>query len=647
MKLAAWRTGGTPIAALVCAFFMLLFGAVSGRAAEVIRHFHSDIAVAQDGTLTVTEAIEVNVENIDIRHGIFRDFPLTFSDEGDRIRGVDFNLVSVTRDGRPEPYHTERINNGIRIYAGSADSYVSRGVHTYRFTYETGRQIGFLEAKDQLIWNITGNFWQFPILAADADITLPDQAHVDRIRTYTGGFGGSGSDATARVNGNRIHLEAKRAFSAGEGMTVHIEMPAGTIDKPTNAMLSRWWWRDNRNTLLGLVAALLVWGWYGWSWSKVGRDPPRGVMVPRWDAPEGISPALVNYIDNKGFSDSGWKAFSAASINLAVKGLLKLDDLDSTISMNLQKGGNPSKLPPGEAAIYDRVRIAGDDGFRISKSNGESVKNLGGSFTSAIEKEHRGKYYQFNAAYVVAGIALSVASFIMLFVLGGFTDDGIFMMIFPNVLAVVIGVFAGVFGRSLKGASLARKGITIVFVGGVGVVLLAFIGLLFAGTSSGLYSAGELPAVLAMSSIIIANVIFFFIMGAPTPLGSKMMDGIDGLRHYLTLAEKDRMNMAGAPQMSPQHFETLLPYAVALGVEKPWSDAFEDWLVAARPDEPYQPAWYSGSHYGSFSRGVGHLSSSMASTVRSTLPAPPPGSSSSSGGGFSGGGGGGGGGGGW
>jgi hypothetical protein len=66
---------------------------------------------------------------------------------------------------------------------------------------------------------------------------------------------------------------------------------------------------------------------------------------------------------------------------------------------------------------------------------------------------------------------------------------------------------------------------------------------------------------------VLLNMLYVFIMGAPTPLGSKMMDGIDGLRQYLTLAEKDRMNMAGAPAMSPQHFEKLLPYAVALGVE--------------------------------------------------------------------------------
>src|SRR5690606_3223898 len=135
----------------------------------------------------------------------------------------------------------------------------------------------------------------------------------------------------------------------------------------------------------------------------------------------------------------------------------------------------------------------------------------------------------------------------------------------------------------------------------------------------------------------------YFLMGAPTPLGRKMMDGIEGLRTYLTLAEKDRLNMAGAPTMSPQHFETLLPYAVALGVEKPWSRTFETWLATAAAGTAaaaYAPGWYSGSDPGRFGDRIGNFSSSMASTIASTIPTPTASTSSSgfsTGGGFSGG----------
>ncbi|MCP5093248.1 MAG: DUF2207 domain-containing protein, partial [Gammaproteobacteria bacterium] len=150
------------------------------------------------------------------------------------------------------------------------------------------------------------------------------------------------------------------------------------------------------------------------------------------------------------------------------------------------------------------------------------------------------------------------------------------------------------------------------------------------------------------------NALFFFLMGAPTQLGREKMDVIAGLKTYLVLAEKDRMNMAGAPQMSPEHYETLLPYAVALGVEKPWSDAFQAWLLTAAAAgiaaAHYSPGWYHGRlNTNNIGDTFGEMANNIESSFTAALPAPTSSSSgfSSSGGGSSGGGGGGGGGGGW
>jgi uncharacterized membrane protein len=99
-------------------------------------------------------------------------------------------------------------------------------------------------------------------------------------------------------------------------------------------------------------------------------------------------------------------------------------------------------------------------------------------------------------------------------------------------------------------------------------------------------------------------------------------------------------------------FESYLPYAIGLGVEKPWSDAFTAYLAQATPSETsthaYQPRWYRGSNWNSdaLGRATTGLVSSMSSSMANAMPAPKS-SSGSSGGGSSGGGGGGGGGGGW
>jgi uncharacterized membrane protein len=90
-------------------------------------------------------------------------------------------------------------------------------------------------------------------------------------------------------------------------------------------------------------------------------------------------------------------------------------------------------------------------------------------------------------------------------------------------------------------------------------------------------------------------------------------------------------------------FEKFLPFAMALGVEKNWSRAFQG--IMTQP-----PQWYRGSSYGpnfypmTFTNDLGYMSS-RAGSVMSSAPRSSGGSGfsggGSSGGGFGGGGGGG------
>jgi uncharacterized membrane protein len=101
------------------------------------------------------------------------------------------------------------------------------------------------------------------------------------------------------------------------------------------------------------------------------------------------------------------------------------------------------------------------------------------------------------------------------------------------------------------------------------------------------------------------------------------------------------------PPMSKDRYEQLLPFAMALDVEKPWSQYFEKVL----PDEArnYNPGWNTASHFtsGSLHSMNKSLNSSISTGVSTASVQPSSSSGSSGGGGFSGGGGGGGGGGGW
>lgn len=65
---------------LSIAIGLWLAGPGCSLAAEVISSFDSDVRLAKDGELTVTETVRVQAEGRDIRHRIYRDFPLTFKE---------------------------------------------------------------------------------------------------------------------------------------------------------------------------------------------------------------------------------------------------------------------------------------------------------------------------------------------------------------------------------------------------------------------------------------------------------------------------------------------------------------------------------------------------------------------------------------
>ena len=127
---------------LGAAVALLLFLPTAARAEERILRYLSDVRVQRDGSLDVTETIDVRAENNAINHGIYRDFPTRYRGRhGNPIR-VGFKFDGATLDGKPVPAATDPLGNGVRIKVGDPETYVSVGEHSYVLRYRTTRQIG-------------------------------------------------------------------------------------------------------------------------------------------------------------------------------------------------------------------------------------------------------------------------------------------------------------------------------------------------------------------------------------------------------------------------------------------------------------------------------------------------------------------------
>ena len=644
-----------------------LVQATGANAQEIIHRFDSLVQVARDGTLTVTETIAVRAEGREIKRGIYRDFPLTFQDAEGRSREVTFKLLGVTRDGKSEPHFTRRANNGIRIYAGEESVLLRRGDYVYTFKYETGRQLRWFDGGAELYWNVTGNEWVFPIERARVRVELPGGARPDKWTAFTGPFGARGTAWRGDIDSNgALSVETTQRLARNEGFSIVAALPEGAVEPPSAAQRLWYLFLDYRGWILTALGLGLVFAYYAFAWSAVGRDPKRGTIIPLFHPPEGVSPALANYVYNWGLSRNLWRAFTAASLSLGVRGLIQFEANNGDLKLkgtSKEPQGGREILPPGERAIYDWVRSEGGNAA-IDRANGTSVAKIGKDFRERIEGENKNKFFRKNLGYFFAGLALTAVSVVGVLVFGGLRPNDLFALFFMGFASIWLGLFLipillAVF-RGVTSGSVFHTALVIIAV-------LAFVFLAGSQVISALSSLGAemlplfvyaitdhpFPFVL-IGSFAALNGLFLYLLRAPTDVGAKIMDELEGLRLYLNTAEAARLNM-NAPEITTERFEALLPYAVALDVEKPWAEAFAAALTRAHPGEAapeYRPSWGGGRIYSANSIGSA-VSSSVAAATGAFASALPPSSSGSSGfssgggGGGSGGGGGGGGGGGW
>ena len=113
-----------------------LFFTLPGFAQERIHDFDVDIEVRTNGDFVVSESIAVTAMGQSIQRGIFRALPRYFGDEENHRFEYRYDVMSVTRNGREEPYETYSEDNAYYIRIGDPDIYLPRGERqTYEIRY--------------------------------------------------------------------------------------------------------------------------------------------------------------------------------------------------------------------------------------------------------------------------------------------------------------------------------------------------------------------------------------------------------------------------------------------------------------------------------------------------------------------------------
>ena len=621
-----------PLLSLLVALLAMVGAA---HAQERVLDYHADIAIAVDGSMDVTERIRVWAEGTQIVHGIYRDFPTDYRDtHRNRVR-IGFDVLDATRDGVAEEWHGERRANGVRIKLGSAATVVSPGDHEYMLRYRVTREIGFFADHDELYWNVNGTGWGFAVERIGATVRLPVGVGVDRLRAY--GYTGTQDsreqslDVTLRDDG--ADYTATRPLGPSENLSIVLEFPRHIVNAPSTAQKWRWLLADNHNLLYGLGGLIVLWLYYLFAWNKHGRDPARGPLVAEYEPPDGDSAAALRFVRRMGYDNT---CFTAGILGLAAKGGLTIERRhDDKWLIRRHDGVDGGRLAAAERALHAALFAAGDELLFEPKQHAR-VQSASAAFRSALKADFEKKYFRTNRAQLLPGLAITVLT--VLLASAGGSEGTVFMLLWLAGWSVGVAFLIASALQAGRGDGKGAGGLW--FMAAV-FSLFEIVGLGALGMLAGF-------AVVPIFLLLIGtNIAFHQWMKAPTQLGAKLLDRIDGFRWYLGVAEKQELDARYRPESRPELFAAYLPYALALGVGNAWAQRFADALTPTQM-QAARPEWYVGGSDGFEAAGFAgfsrDLSSGLGGAIASSSVAP--GSSSGSGGG-SGGGGGGGGGGGW
>ena len=553
-------------------------------AQERISAYDSEIDIRADGSLDVTERITVHAEGSNIRRGIYRDFPTRYKDRyGNRVV-VDFQMIEVLRDGRSEPWFTEKMSIGIRINTGNDDFLPVPADYTYTLRYRTTRQLGFFADHDELYWNAIGTGWAFPIESGSVVASLPQAVPVERLHAegYTGAQGEKEQRYTAELPApGSARWQLTQPLAAQQGSTVVLTFPKGLVTAPTQSQRVLWFLKDNRGVLVALLGLAGLLGYCLQRWNAVGRDPRGGIIIARYDPPEGHSPAGLRYMRRMGYDT---RCFSSDLLALAVDGFVRIDRdkgflkdkwrLERTGSDDRETSAKPQRVLLGNL-------FSGDTTLELDSKNARIMQGAQLAHTQALDERFQPRFFQRNGRSIGIALVIAIGSIALAVIVSG--GAGIPATIVISVLMVVV---VCVFGLLVRAPTLEGRKLL-----------------------------DEIE-------------------------GLKLYLGVAEREELARMPGPD-----APPVLDAKRYERLLPYAVALDVEEAWTKKFTLAVGAAAAAAATQAiSWYRGGgvdDLGSLANAVG---SSLSSQIASS--SSPPGSSSGSGGGGSSGGGGGGGGGG-
>jgi uncharacterized membrane protein len=564
------------------ALVLVLAFPVAAKDLRIVK-FDANVDVLANSSVHVTENITFRFDG-GPWHGVYRTIPVEYAGPGGLNYSLYLTVQRITDEsGDKLRYETSRERQylKLKIYVPNADN----STHTISIEYTVSDALRFFDDHDEFYWNITGDGWPMAIAEASAHITLPAGTSDIRTNVFTGAYRSTSHNATAEVNGTGVDVHTTATLAMHEGLTVAVAFDKGSVQERGPLSTFFLYARSNWPLVIPFFALPVMF----WMWWTRGRDPRLRPISAQYEPPEQLTPGEIGtLVDNS----VDMRDITASIVDLAVRGYLTIEEKTKDHLLGL---------------THSKEYV-----FHLKKSQADWAS------LKAHEQD------------LLEG----------LFVNGQAGDTVTLAELHNRFYKSIAGIKNEIFGSLVSHGYYARRpdSVRSSYIGaGIVVGFLIFAGGNYFAKNSGM-APGPFIAAGVLTGAIVC--IFGWFMPARTLSGAAALEKVLGFEDFLNHVEADRFNrMIKTPEM----FEKFLPFAMALGVEKNWSKAFQNIYT-----EP--PQWYQGGNYGSgfypylFVNNLNSMSAE-AGTTFSSAPRSSGGSGFSggggSGGGFGGGGGGG------
>lgn len=588
---------------------------------ESVLNFDVVIDVPESGKLDVTENIIYNFGKDAVgKHGIFRTLPKTYKEDNERYRLTIEDVVVLDEHNNKIPFEDRSSRKDYLIRIGDPDKEVS-GEKGYKISYTASGVVASFEEFDQIYWNVIDNEFGVPIRSSSLKLILPAQIERSelRIACYVGNYG-------SRENCENIDVQTRGTttevifstsdLNSGEGLTVAVGFPKGIAREAVREIAGL-----SHRTVLAIFVALiaLAVGTLMWSllhWYRKGRDPKgKGVIVRQYDPPANMMPGEMGFIVDEKIDN---RDVTAELVYFAERGFMHI--------LAIPKAGMFSF-----GTDYYLLKLQGASAsFKEYQSEIFSAIFSGRHSLSPDETDRLKEGIQKNKKIKVDPVPLvkKIDSADSVVVVSELSSSG-GVNSFPQQLQQAKKTLEKSMvdeGYLEVGRETAVWRYSVLIFIGIAMLILSVI--IFAES----YPLLLLSGIVAGITFIIVGSIMSKSMVRKSLRGVEAKEHALGLKEYLSVAEKDRLEFHFNPKNNPELFERLLPFAIALGVEKLWARELEGVNI--------NPAWYSDASAEAFT--IATFSNSFSAFSVASNSGYSVASSASSGGGFSGGGAGGG-----